>query len=168
MSVTVHCPHCQARMKAPDTAVGHNVKCPSCQNSFLIQGGAAAAPPPAPAGQAAFADLDAPSAAGPRSRSSPFVDFLLFRKMIAPVVIQVIFWLGFAGCILFGLIQIGIAVFALASTKETGAALVALVISFVSALATMVLGPIMLRVYCEMLILVFRMYETLVEIKKKL
>jgi len=76
-----------------------------------------------------------------------FKDLLTFRKMIAPIIIQVVFWflivLNLAGSIylmtrggwfvLFGLISI-------------------------------VLESLFIRLFCEILIVIFRMYESLKEI----
>ena len=43
MPVTVVCPSCSARIKAPDTAIGKTVKCPKCASTMMI-----GAPEPAP------------------------------------------------------------------------------------------------------------------------
>jgi F0F1-type ATP synthase membrane subunit c/vacuolar-type H+-ATPase subunit K len=36
MNVTVNCPSCSAKIKAPDTAIGKTVKCPKCLNPMII------------------------------------------------------------------------------------------------------------------------------------
>lgn len=76
-------------------------------------------------------------------------EFLSFRKMITPVLIQVIFWLT----------TIAVSVSLLVAGGQQGGTgvLVALVIIPIFVL--------MIRVYCELLILIFRIYETLVEIR---
>ena len=33
----IHCPSCSARMKAPDTAIGKRIKCPKCDEAFLVE-----------------------------------------------------------------------------------------------------------------------------------
>ncbi len=48
MPVTVLCPSCKAKLKAPDNLVGKNVKCPGCGSAVLVKAIAAAAPAAAP------------------------------------------------------------------------------------------------------------------------
>ncbi len=48
MPVTVLCPSCKAKLKAPDNLVGKNVKCPGCGSAVLVKAMAAAAPAAAP------------------------------------------------------------------------------------------------------------------------
>jgi hypothetical protein len=82
-------------------------------------------------------------------------DFLAFRTMITPVIIQIIFWVGVVLCILFGL---G-AIFVGSQYGERGVVWGILVIIF---------GPVLVRIYCEILIIFFRINETLTEIKHTL
>jgi hypothetical protein len=77
-------------------------------------------------------------------------DFLAFRRMITPILIQIVFWLGLVGCVAFG-------AYLLVKghdnrEKAAGAAL-------------LFGGPIVIRVYCEILIVVFRINETLTDIR---
>ena len=81
-------------------------------------------------------------------------DFLAFRKMITPIIIQVLFWIGVAFSVIVGLIQIA------SSFGRYGGGF-----SFLGGLLVIIIGPIMARIYCELLILIFRMYDTLLEIK---
>lgn len=83
-------------------------------------------------------------------------DFLSFRKMITPIVIQVIFWLSIIVCEIGGLLSI----FQGLQRKQMEMALA-------GALA-MAIGPLAVRIYCEMLILFFRINDTLTEIHKTL
>lgn len=83
-------------------------------------------------------------------------DFLAFRTMITPVIIQIIFWAGVALCILFGIGYIVIG-----SRYYGGAAPV-------YGLMILILGPLVVRIYCEILIIFFRINETLTEIKHTL
>src|SRR5262249_5195608 len=48
MPVTVVCPACKARLKAPDNLLGKTVKCPGCTKPVVVKV-AASTPPPAPA-----------------------------------------------------------------------------------------------------------------------
>jgi hypothetical protein len=82
-------------------------------------------------------------------------DFFAFRTMITPVIIQIIFWVGVALCILFG---IGFIIGGITADARFA------VIGFI----TLILGPILVRIYCEILIIFFRINETLTEIKHTL
>jgi phosphotransferase system glucose/maltose/N-acetylglucosamine-specific IIC component len=85
-------------------------------------------------------------------------DFLKFRKMITPAIIQVLFWIGVAVCVIAGLVFM-----AYSFDSYSGGVGV-----FLSGLLVLILGPIGVRVYCELLILFFRMNESLTEIKDSL
>ena len=76
-----------------------------------------------------------------------FGDFASFRKMITPIIIQILFWIGIAACLMtsLGFIFQG----------YLGIGLVYLII-----------GPLMVRIYCELIILLFRIYDTLNDIKE--
>ncbi len=98
-----------------------------------------------PSGAGAYAP---PHYVGAPPGSSPFVDFLVFRRMIVPLIIQVIFWLGIGACLVIGIVGLA-----------QGA---------IEALLVLVLGPLVVRIYCELLIIFFRMNETLTDIKNEL
>jgi hypothetical protein len=88
-----------------------------------------------------------PQAHVPRPpQKSAFKDFLMFRKMITPVVIQVIFWLGLVAVLVLGL---------LAMSENA-----------VQGLLMLLVGPLFLRIYCELLILFFRINDNLDEIRE--
>jgi hypothetical protein len=72
-------------------------------------------------------------------------EYLTFDKMIAPVVIQVLFWIGVVFIVIAGLISL-----------FSGA--------FLTGLAMIILGPIVVRVYCEVLLVFFRILDNLREI----
>ncbi len=71
-------------------------------------------------------------------------DFLSFRRMITPIIIQIVFWIGVIVCVLVGL---GI-----------------LTYSAVAGLLVILLGPLVVRLYCELMIVIFRISETLTDI----
>lgn len=81
----------------------------------------------------------------PAAQPSGFKDFLVFRRMITPVIIQIIFWLGLLGVLIASFVAMG---------EEPVAGILALFF-----------GPIIWRVYCEILILIFRMNESLTDIR---
>ena len=75
-------------------------------------------------------------------------EFLSFRKMITPVFIQVIFW------VLVGLSVIG----ALFIMMQGG-------IMILAGLVYLVVAPFIIRIYCEVMIILFRIYDELVAIR---
>jgi len=83
-------------------------------------------------------------------------DFLVFRRMLTPVLVQILFWLSLAACIMGG---VGAMVIGLANLERrpelVGFGLLALVV-----------GPFAVRVYCEWLIVLFRINETLTDIRR--
>ena len=76
-------------------------------------------------------------------------DFLSFKRMLMPVLIQIVFWLGIVVCIITGIIN-------LIRTE------------WVLGVEVLILGPILVRIACELLILFFRINETLTDINRKL
>ena len=86
-------------------------------------------------------------------------DFLAFRTMVTPVIIQILFWVGAILCLIIGVIM---AIYGATHLQEgQGQYLWQGVLLFV-------LGPLGVRVYCEILIIFFRINETLTEIKHAL
>jgi len=77
-------------------------------------------------------------------------DFLRFETMITPILIQAIFWIGSVISLIAGV------VIALNSDSAGG---------FGIALAVFVLGPIVMRLYSEILIVVFRINDHLRQIQ---
>ena len=91
-------------------------------------------------------------------KSEKVGDFIKFRKMITPMIIQILFWVGAAFSVLGGLIAMATSL----GRYGTGVG------GFLGGLLMIVLGPVVVRIYCELLILLFRMNETLTEIKNGL
>jgi hypothetical protein len=83
-------------------------------------------------------------------------DFWAFRTMVTPVIIQIIFWVGTLAAVVAGAVMIIYA----ANHYEPGMGRYI----FKGALL-LILGPLGMRVYCEILIVFFRINETLTEIK---
>ena len=84
-------------------------------------------------------------------------DFLTFRKMLTPIIIQVIFWIGVTVCIIGGIITIA-----------TGAASRYGGMTVLYGLLAIFLGPLVVRSYCELLIVIFRINGTVTDIKNKM
>ena len=113
--------------------------------------GAAAGPLGPATSPGPAAQLAAPSGgAGPNE----LAEFLAFRRMFTPVLVQILFWIGIAGCVFTALGQL------IAGFRGGGA-----IGGVVLALLTLIVGPIVVRVYCELIIILFRIYDTLQEIK---
>lgn len=77
--------------------------------------------------------------------------FLYFNEMLTPKVIQFIYWITTALIILGGL---GTIVSGLTSSWGGG-------YKVVMGLITITLGPIANRIWCEILIVIFKIYESL-------
>ena len=83
-------------------------------------------------------------------------DYLTFKKMIAPILIQILFWIGVITCICTG---INIVVEWRPSSGLPPGGQAILIIG---------LGPIALRLACELLLVTFSIHATLVEIRNNL
>ena len=81
------------------------------------------------------------------------MDFFNFDRMITPTLIKVVFWIGLVVSVIFGL---GLLI-AGGSTATR-----------IFGLAYLFFGPLLVRVYCEVLIVVFKMNETLSSIDHSL
>ena len=124
------------------------------------------APQPAPAPLEQLEWKDEPPAPEPVPllpdgglRPNAVVDFLLFRTMIAPLIIQIVFWVGVIVCVLGGIINLVISI----GVMVNGQVGVGLLLALVS-LGSIFVGPLLVRIYCELFILLFRIYDTLREI----
>ena len=83
-------------------------------------------------------------------------DFWAFRTMVTPVIIQILFWIGVITCFIFGgmMIVYGATQYRLDQAHYLW-----------KGVLLFVLGPLGVRIYCEILIVFFRINETLTEIK---
>ena len=83
---------------------------------------------------------------GRRAWGREMRDFLRFETMITPIVIQAVFWIAVVLLIIAGIIQI--------AASEGG-------IGVATGLATIILGPLLARIYCEIIIVLFRVNDHL-------
>lgn len=82
-------------------------------------------------------------------------DFLHFDRMITGDIIKYVYWVLAGLSVLGGVITfLGALV-----SGSIGVAFLALILT--------VLGPILIRIYCELMIVLFKIHETLVAIKNK-
>ena len=82
-------------------------------------------------------------------------EYLTFRKMITPAIIQILFWIGVVICVITGIAGIA----AGASADIGGGKMV------FTGFLTLILGPIIVRVYCELIIVMFRILDVLKDIQ---
>ncbi len=75
-------------------------------------------------------------------------EYLTFQKMLTPVVIQIIFWILTVIVILSAL-----------TLMFQG--------SFWYGLMVLIFGPLLVRIYCELMIIMFRIHDCLCEIRDK-
>lgn len=86
-----------------------------------------------------------------------FKDFSNFKFFITPTFIKIIFWIGVVLCVLGGLaMMIGGA-----GSRYGGGTAVFMGLLYI------IIGPIFCRIYCEILIIIFKINESLEDIKKK-
>ena len=85
-------------------------------------------------------------------------DFLNFKQMITPMFIRIIFIIGVALCVISGLVMIVSG----AKSEFGGGGLV------LTGVLYMFLGPLVCRIYCELLIVIFRILDELTAIRQHL
>lgn len=203
-TLSVACPYCQAKIKVPEKMIGRQINCPSCKQGLKLEGA-----PPAGGGADPFAfsggggqvpaqaaDFGAMTDAGtsrPRGRPSAFWEFLTFRRMIAPIVLQILFWILIVLTIGSGGFTVIGGVIAMTATTTTvkddrfggkgdpfgrdpfdmpsagrSAGLFAGGLLIVTGLFQMIFGPLVIRVSFELMMMIFRVYDVLREIRDKL
>ena len=81
-------------------------------------------------------------------------DFLAFRRMITPIFMQIVFWIGVIGILVLGILAI---VDGVSDESDAGEVILGVLI--------LIFGPIIWRVFCEIGILTFRIIETLADVR---
>ena len=84
-----------------------------------------------------------------------FNDYLKFNKMITPVIIQALFWLFAALSVIVGLVLF----LAGALHNSFGGA--------VGGLFVILLGPVVFRIYAELLLVIFKIHDAVQTIAQK-
>ena len=77
------------------------------------------------------------------------MDFLFFRRMLFPLLVQLIFWLTMIICLFFGIYNL------CHQNIKLGFTL-------------LIFGPLLVRISCEYLIVLFRINDTLTDINNRL
>ena len=88
--------------------------------------------------------------------------FLSFERMVTPVIIKILFWIGLIASIIGGVVVFFGGIISGISQGEFGTILGGLI----GGPLIVLLGGLIARIYCELLILAFRINETLTDIKK--
>jgi hypothetical protein len=94
-----------------------------------------------------------------------FKNFLSFERMITPIIIKVLFYIGLIGSLLGGLVFFFTTAFAGISYKGFGQILWGFILGLLGGLLIIFLGALLTRIYAELLILVFQINESLTDIK---
>ena len=76
-----------------------------------------------------------------------FMDLLFFEKMVMPKVITFVYWLMLVACVVAGLVT--------------------MFSSFLAGLGILVGGAIAARLYCELIVVLFKINESLAVIRDK-
>jgi hypothetical protein len=82
-------------------------------------------------------------------------DFLTFRRMITPIIIQIVFWIGIISILVFGILAI---VDGVSDESDVGEVIL-------GGILILIIGPLIWRVFCEILILTFRIIETFSDLR---
>ncbi|MFW6074450.1 MAG: DUF4282 domain-containing protein [Chloroflexota bacterium] len=100
-------------------------------------------------------------------------DFFAFRRMVTTMVIQIVFFIAFIATILAG---ISLIVYGIAGMNDTSIEINGIIdvddqgtlIDAIWGILLLIGGPLLVRIACEVLILFFRMNETLTDIHYQL
>ena len=100
---------------------------------------------------------------------------LQFRKFITPLAIQIIFWIRAAASVIsgIGLIIAGARFRVSCNNAEGGMPVMPMGpmlppgLTIFGGLLQIFLGPVIVRIWCELIMLFFRIYDTLQEIPRR-
>ena len=95
-------------------------------------------------------------------------DFFSFERMITPVIIKVLFWIGLIGSGVAGIASFFTILLGGIARGGVGQILGGFLLGLIAAVVTFALGALVTRIYTELLILFFRINETLTDIKSLL
>lgn len=84
--------------------------------------------------------------------------YLSFDKMITPIFIKIAFWLGVIGSLIGG---VGMMISGILSDQFG-------FFQILGGLFILLVGPLIVRIYCELLIILFKMHQSMNEIKLSL
>lgn len=93
----------------------------------------------------------------PRGQESSFGDFLAFRVLVGPSILQLVFWIGVTACIIGSLIGVYVSVQSIDATT--------VLLGLLGSIGLLVLGPMLVRLGCEVLTVTYRIFDTLRDIR---
>jgi ABC-type transport system involved in cytochrome c biogenesis permease subunit len=94
-----------------------------------------------------------------------FKNFLSFERMITPIIIKILFYVGLIGSLIGGIVFFFSTAFIGLQWKSFSQILWGFLLGALGGLLIMFLGALVTRIYAELLILIFRINETLTDIK---
>lgn len=95
-----------------------------------------------------------------------FKNFMSFERMITPIIIKILFWIGLIGSAISGLVIFFTLLIGGISNRGFGAIIGGFLLGILLGILAFALGALVTRIYCELLILAFRINETLTDIKQ--
>lgn len=170
--MNTNCPTCEVEYKLKETQVGRKFQCKNCYTALRVTEAGIVPrdrPPVRPTGDAGGGT---PTAVGRQDDTLDFLrragrmgqgnwgEYLAFRKMVVPVIIQVIFWVMTGGIVLAGIAFLAMSV--LSGSVQ------AILMGIAACAVGIPICVLMVRVYCELLIVVFRINDNLTDIKDAL
>ena len=92
-----------------------------------------------------------------------------FDKMITPTIIQIIFWIGILQALGLALVVIisGFGAAAAAANEHSALGTLFIPLGLIGGLVVFVLSVLLTRIFCELMIVSFRIYETLIQIRDR-
>lgn len=94
-----------------------------------------------------------------------FKSFLSFERMITPVIIKILFWIGLVASAISGIVFFFTTFFGGISMGDFLPIVGGFLLGLIGGIIIFVLGALATRIYAELLILAFRINETLTDIK---
>lgn len=94
-----------------------------------------------------------------------FKSFLNFERMIIPIIIKVLFWIGLILSAIAGIVVFFVAVTRGISDGGFWAIVLGFLSGLIGAVFAFIVGVLVTRINSELLILVFRINESLTDIK---
>lgn len=91
------------------------------------------------------------------------MEFLTFKRMVTPILIQIVFWLAVVGIVIAGAVTAVVGL-----TQIGGRTPAAGIGGVVGGIAIILFGPLVARIYAEILIVIFRINETLTDLSETL
>ncbi len=160
------CPNCASVYGVGPQHVGRQFNCRKCSAALVVSEDGLQLAGAATQRVGSNEPAEEPENLGDTARVAPRVrrsrglggglgEYLAFRKMIVPVIIQIIFYL-FAGIS----VVIGLSYLIYLGIVQKGGLFV-----IFQGLVILLVGPLIIRIQCEILIVIFRIHDTLTEIK---